>query len=463
VLLAISAGISGGDLGYLLHKNPSRLHTFDLPFGKVHVFYPELGPNWSQAALLLDVDPVGLVRGQVRSSDSNLHQYVNDRPYASSSFLSVAISRVFGTALGGRSKERQSLADQPLPLEALVTALPCRGGEQFLHQLFEPLGYEVEATHYYLDEAFPEWGPGPYYTVRLKGQVRLGDLLTHIYVLVPVLDAEKHYWVGADEVDKLLEKGEGWLANHPQRDTIVSRYLRYDRKLTRSALARLTDEDASDPEAAEVGHAKEELAIEAPLKLWEQRIGAVLSVLRGIGAKTVVDLGCGEGKLLKPLLEDRSFERIVGMDVSWRTLETASRRLRLDQLPPAQKARIELIHGSLMYKDNRLSGFDAATVMEVIEHLDPPRLSAFERVLFEQAQPCAVLLTTPNAEYNALFPSLPAGQFRHKDHRFEWTRSQFQTWGTRLAGRYGYRARFLPVGPEDPITGPPTQMGVFEK
>jgi 3' terminal RNA ribose 2'-O-methyltransferase Hen1 len=288
-------------------------------------------------------------------------------------------------------------------------------------------------------------------------------LLTHIYVLVPVLDAEKHYWVGADEVDKLLEKGEGWLQNHPERDTIVSRYLRFDRKLTSSALARLTDEDTPDPEGEEIGRAKEEAAIEAPLKLWEQRIGTILSALRSLSAKTVIDLGCGEGKLLKPLLEDRSFERIVGMDVSWRTLQTAHRRLRLDQLPPAQKSRIELIHGSLMYKDNRLSGFDAATVMEVIEHLDPPRLSAFERVLFEVSQPKAVLLTTPNAEYNGLFPFLPAGHFRHKDHRFEWTRSQFQTWGTHLAGRYGYRVRFVPVGPEDPIVGAPTQMGVFEK
>ena len=464
MLLTISAGISGGDLGYLLHKNPSRLHSFDLPFGEAHVFYPERGPTWSQAALLLDVDPVGLVRGQLRSSEpATLHQYVNDRPYAASSFLSVAISRVFGTAMSGRSKERQFLADQPLSLEALITALPCRGGEQFLHRLFEPLGYEVAATHYYLDEVFPEWGPGPYHTVRLKGRVRLQDLLTHIYVLVPVLDAEKHYWVGADEVDKLLEKGEGWLGNHPERDAIVSRYLRFDRKLTRSALARLADEDTADPEEEEMGHAKEEAAVEAPLKLWEQRIGAVLSVLRGVSAKSVIDLGCGEGKLLKALLGDRSFERLVGMDVSWRSLQAAHRRLRLDQLPPAQRNRIELIHGSLMYKDNRLSGFDAATVTEVIEHLDEPRLSAFERVLFGEAQPKAVLLTTPNAEYNVLFSSLPARPFRHKDHRFEWTRSEFQIWGKHIADHYGYRVRFLPVGPEDPIVGAPTQMGVFEK
>jgi 3' terminal RNA ribose 2'-O-methyltransferase Hen1 len=463
VLLTISADISGADMGYLLHKNPTRLHSFELPFGKAHVFYPELGATHSEAALLLDVDPVGLVRRRSHGAESGLHQYVNDRPYAASSFLSVAMSQVFGTAMGGRSKERQELADRPLQFDALITALPCRGGAGLLNQLFEPLGYEVEAKHYPLDECFPEWGAGPYHTVRIKNRLRLQDLLTHIYVLVPVLDSEKHYWVGDDEVEKLLRKGEGWLATHPERETIIARYLRFDRKLTRSALARLTEEETADPEAEQIGYAKEESSIEGPLKLWEQRIGAILSGLRASGAKTVLDLGCGEGKLLKALLEDRSFQRIVGLDVSWRMLEIAARRLHLEHVPPAQKARIELIHGSLMYKDNRLNGFDAATVAEVIEHLDPARLAAFERVLFEHARPRTVLITTPNGEYNSLFPSLPAGRFRHKDHRFEWTRSEFQLWANRNADRFGYKVRFLPIGIQDPVAGPPTQMGVFER
>ena len=325
------------------------------------------------------------------------------------------------------------------------------------------LSYEIEAKHYYLDEKFPEWGDGPYYTVRLRNRLRLQDLLTHIYVLIPVLDAEKHYWVGEDEVEKLLRKGEGWLATHPERETIVKRYLRFDRKLTRSALARLIEDDSPDPELEQATHTHEEESLEASLKLWEQRIGVTLSVLRAAQAKTVIDLGCGEGKLLRALLEDRSFERIVGMDVSWRALELAAKRLRLEQLPPAQQSRLQIMHGSLMYRDTRLSGFDAAIASEVIEHLDPPRLAAFERVLFENAQPRTGLITTPNAEYNPLFPSLPRGRFRHKDHRFEWTRSEFQHWASQNADRFGYRVRFLPVGPSDPIAGSPTQMGVFEK
>jgi 3' terminal RNA ribose 2'-O-methyltransferase Hen1 len=387
VFLTITASTGGSDLGYLLHKNPSKLHSFDLAFGKAHVFYLQLSENRAQVVHLLDIDPIDLVRGRRDSSgEGALDQYVNDRPYAASSFDSVALAQVFGTAMSGRSKERQQLADQPLDLEATIAAMPCRGGESFLRGLFEPLGYEVHSEHHPLDEHFAEWGPGPYFSVRIRGELRLQELLSHLYVLIPVLDAEKHYWVGRDEVEKLLRKGEGWLAAHPQKEAITSRYLRFDRKLTREALARLADEDAADPDLAESTNSKEEQEIEAPLKLWEMKIGTVMAALSAVGAKSVIDLGCGEGRLLKALLENRSFERIVGMDVSYRSLEVAQKRLRFEQLPPTVRQRIELIHGSLMYRDKRLSGFDAAAVIEVVEHLDPPRLAAFERVVFECAQ-----------------------------------------------------------------------------
>ncbi|HEU4415471.1 MAG TPA: 3' terminal RNA ribose 2'-O-methyltransferase Hen1 [Candidatus Angelobacter sp.] len=452
-----------GDLGYLLHKNPSRLQSFELSFGHAHVFYPEVSSERCTAALLLDVDPVGLVRNRRGPSGEGgaLAQYVNDRPYVASSFLSVAIAQVFASALGGRSKERQELAESAIALSARVSVLPCRGGEELIHQLFEPLGYRVMVQRHTLDEKFPEWGESPYYTVELTATARLQDLLTHLYVLIPVLDAEKHYWVGEDELEKLLRHGEGWLAGHPQKELIVKRYLKFRHSLAREALARLTDEDQPDPDANEMTHASQELAIEEPLKLWEQRLGSVVAVLKAGGAKRILDLGCGEGRLLRELLDHREFTEIAGMDVSFRSLEIAADRLRLDRLPPLQKERIRLLHGSLMYKDKRLSGFDSACVIEVIEHLDPPRLAAFERVLFENARPKQVVITTPNSEYNVRFPTLPAGKFRHKDHRFEWTRAQFQGWAESISTRFGYHARFLPVGPIDPEVGSPTQMGVF--
>ncbi|HYR08140.1 MAG TPA: methyltransferase, partial [Longimicrobium sp.] len=181
------------------------------------------------------------------------------------------------------------------------------------------------------------------------------------------------------------------------------------------------------------------------------------------GARRVVDLGCGEGRLLRMLMDEPAFDEIVGMDVSHRALEIAADRLRLDRLPPRQRNRIRLMHGSLMYRDRRLEGYDAAAVVEVVEHMDPPRLAAFERVLWEHARPQTVVLTTPNAEYNVRWPSLPAGDFRHRDHRFEWTRAQLQAWAGGVAERFGYTVRYAPVGPEDAEVGSPTQMAIFTR
>ena len=451
------------DLGYLLHKNPARVQSFALSFGQAHVFYPEASAERCTAALLLDVDPVGLVRNRrgPAGGGGTLEQYVNDRPYVASSFLSVAIAQVFSSALAGRSEDRPELAETALSLEANVSVLPCRGGQGFLRRLFEPLGYEVVAKGCPLDEKFPEWGESVYFTVELRGRVRLRELLTHLYVLVPVLDNEKHYWVGDEEVEKLLRHGAGWLADHPEKEAIAYRYLKYRRSLAREALARIVTEESPDPDVAQEIHDNEEEAVERPLSLNEQRVRAVLAALQSSGAKRVIDLGCGEGKLLQALLGCRNLDEIVGMDVSHRSLEIAGERLHLDRLPTRQRERIRLIQGSLTYRDKRLAGFDAATVIEVIEHLEPVRLAAFERVLFEFARPATVILTTPNVEYNVKFENLPAQRFRHKDHRFEWARREFQAWAGSVGERFGYAVRFLNVGPEDPSVGAPTQMGVF--
>jgi len=453
------------ELGYLLHKNPSRAQSFELPFGQAHVFYPEAHAERTTAALLLEVDPVALVRDRrgPAGEGGSLGQYVNDRPYVASSFMSVALARLFGSAMAGRSKDRPELVAQALPLVAKLSVLPCRGGAPFLRRLFEPLGYTVTATQHPLDETVPEWGNSRYFTVTLEARTRVSELLTHLYVLMPVLDDDKHYWVGDEEVEKLLRHGEGWLAAHPERELIARRYLRHQRSLAREALERLAGDEASEPEAHERVRNEEEAALESRLSLNEQRLQAVVDVLKDSGAARVVDLGCGEGRLLKALMKERQFTDLLGMDVSFRSLEIAKERLDLDRLPEMQRRRLSLLHGSLMYRDKRLAGYEAATVIEVVEHLDPPRLAAFERVLFECARPNVVVLTTPNAEYNVRFESLPAGTFRHRDHRFEWTRTEFEAWAQGLCARFGYRVRFLPVGPLDTEVGAPTQMAVFER
>ncbi|MCP3062316.1 3' terminal RNA ribose 2'-O-methyltransferase Hen1 [Myxococcus sp. K38C18041901] len=454
------------DLGYLLHKSPHKPQSFDVTFGTAHVFYPEATEQRCTAALLLEVDPVALVRERKGPSGDGgaLEQYVNDRPYVASSFLSVALSRVFGAALSGRSRERPELATQALPLTARLSVLPCRGGEPFLRRLFEPLGYTVTATRHALDETVPEWGPSRYFTVTLQGDKPLSDLLSHLYVLVPVLDDDKHYWVTEDEIDKLLRHGEGWLASHPEREVITRRYLRHQRSLAREAMSRLQEgEDTDVAEAVETARDEAEATLERRVSLDEQRREAVLTALVEQGATTVVDVGCGEGKLLRALLQERRFTRITGMDVSTRALEVAAERLKLERLPDFQRQRIQLLQGSLLYRDARLAGHDAATVVEVVEHLEPPRLAAFERVLFEWARPGVVVLTTPNAEYNVRFEGLAPGAFRHKDHRFEWTRAQFESWARRQAERFGYGVRFVPVGTLDVEVGAPTQMAVFTR
>jgi 3' terminal RNA ribose 2'-O-methyltransferase Hen1 len=449
------------DLGFLLRKNPARVHSFEQSFGRAHVFYPEATEERCTAALLLEVDAVGLVRNRrgPAGEGRTLEQYVNDRPYVASSFLSVAIGDVFGSALAGSAKDRAELVDAALPLRATLASVPCRGRVELLKRLFEPLGYALSAVGRALDERFPQWGESPYFKVTIEGMVPVRQLLAHLYVLIPVLDNDKHYWVGDDEVEKLLRRGEGWLANHPERELISTRYLKYQRSLVDEALERLTagEEVELDTSAQE----QEEAVVEAKISLNEQRLGTVLTTLKATDAVRVLDLGCGEGRLLQALLREKQFTEIVGMDVSYRSLEMAKDRLKLDRLPPMQRQRIQLLHGSLIYRDKRLAGYDAASVVEVIEHLDPPRLAAFERVLFEFAKPKHVIVTTPNAEYNMKWETLPAGKFRHRDHRFEWTRAEFQNWAKRVAERFGYDVRFAPVGPEDAAVGSPTQMGVF--
>ena len=368
------------DLGFLLHKHPDRCQTFELSFGQAHVFYPASTAERCTACLLLDVDPVRLVRGKGDWKGGLLDQYVNDRPYVASSLMSVAIAQVFGSALAGRCKDRAELVETPIPLAARLDVLPVRGGEELLQRIFEPLGYAIAAQRHPLDEQFPEWGDSPLFTVNLEQTTTLSALLQHLYVLIPVFDLRKHYYIGQDEVEKLFSKAGGWLADHPERELIARRYLARRPGLARQAIARLVAEespreldDDDAPDAASTGEAEQR-----EQSLHEQRLGAVLAVIRASGAKRVLDLGCGEGKLLRQLLADRQFTQIVGMDVSIRSLEIAHRRLKLDRLPDRQRERIRLVHGALTYRDQRLAGFDAAAVVEVIEHLDPARLAAFE-------------------------------------------------------------------------------------
>jgi 3' terminal RNA ribose 2'-O-methyltransferase Hen1 len=460
------------DLGFLLHKHPDKAQAFSTSYGTAHVLYPEADAERCTAALLLEVDAVALVRrgrgkGRGGAPDAALAQYVNDRPYAASSLLAVALSSVFSSAMRGVCQARPELLEQPRPLRVEVPALPARGGAGLVRRLFEPPGWTVTVEPVPLDTEFPQWGDSRYVRLVLESDgLTVAEALRHLYVLLPVLDDAKHYWVSSDEVDKLLRAGDGWLAGHPEQKLITSRYLSRRWSLTREAmqrleLVRLAEADDSEVEEIDNAVGAEAETEERPTPLAEQRRDAIVAALRARGAARVLDLGCGQGQLMQTLLKDPRFTEIVGVDVSMRALTIAGRRLRLDRMGERQAARVQLLQGSLAYTDNRLKGYDAVVLCEVVEHVDPERLPALQYAVFGAARPRTVLVTTPNVEYNVRWESLPAGHVRHGDHRFEWTRAEFRTWARTVAERHGYDVEFAPIGPDDPEVGPPTQMAVF--
>ena len=451
------------DLGYLLHKHPDRVRSIDVGFGRAHVFYPEATQHRCTAATYVEVDAAKVARARLRNPRHahGLEPYLNDRPYAASSMLSVALGRLFRTALGGKCQDRPDLVDRPLDLEIGLPVVAVRGGEDMLERLFGPLGYEVASEPVALDPRFPAWGDGRHVSARLAGSQTVRRALEHLYVLLPVLDDVKHYWIGEDEVDKLLRRGGDWLAAHPDSELITRRYLRFG-DFTREALARLC-EDAEDADVLDTRRDGAERDAERPIRLGEQRLDAVLEAVRSVGAGSVVDLGCGEGRLLERLIAEPSVTRVAGVDVSVGALERARRRLKLDDMSERRRERVELLQGALTYTDSRLTGFDVATVTEVVEHLDPERLEAFAEVVFGHIAPPAVVLTTPNREYNAKFERLDARGLRHDDHRFEWTRDEFRSWARGTAERFGYGVEISGIGAADEVCGPPTQMAVFRR
>jgi 3' terminal RNA ribose 2'-O-methyltransferase Hen1 len=463
-----STAASASDLSHLLRKHPDRAQEFALSVGTAHVFYPEVSGERCTVAMLLEVDPVGLARDKrFRGSDAaTLARYVNDRPYASSSMVAVALGQVFRTAMNGTSETYPELAASALPLEITVAAVPARGRDTagLVTRLFEPLGWAVDETPIPLDPEFPEWGDSVYVDLVLRGEMRLSDALRHLYVLLPVLDDAKHYWVSDDEVAKLLRAGEGWLPDHPERELITRRYLAHQRSMVDEATELLAAEARLgdlDDIPANGGEAQREQSRTAPLA--PQRADAVLAALRDIGARSVADVGCGEGALLRRLMADAAFTTIIGSDVSASVLAKAERALNLREASDRQRERVRLLQSSVTYQDDRIAGLDAIVLMEVIEHIDEERLPALESSVFGAAAPGAVIVTTPNGDHNILFESLPAGAFRHSDHRFEWSRAEFADWAEGVAARRGYTVEYRTVGEVDADHGSPTQLALFRK
>ena len=373
-----------------------------VPGGRAHLF----SPGAEEVAVMLELDPV------TPGARPSFRGY---KAYSAPALLGMALGRFFPSALAGED-------DVPQAVEVRVSVLPCTAGEAVFSRIFGPLGYAVDATRLPLDPEQPRAGQGWLYVVALSGRQRLRDVLSHLRILLPFFDSDGLLRESGAGAMELWEEGRPWLQAHPEREMLERRLL---------------------------GRAPRPV-------LHDQRHEAVLAALKESGARRVLDLGCGTGPLLRRLLEEPQFEEVVGVEVERGALAQAAA-----QLPPGGRGRV--LHGSLAYRDARLAGFDAAAIVEVVEHLDPPQLAAFEGVVWEAARPATVVVTTPNAEYNTLYEYHRGGRLRHPDHRFEWTRAEFRAWAQGVAARHGYGVRFGAVGPEDERVGPLTQMAVFAR
>ena len=441
------------DLGFLLNKHPDRLQSVELAVGKAHIFYPEANESVCTACLLLDINPIDLVRSRGQMAFLQEH-YVNDRPYTSNSFLSTAMVKAFGSAMNGSAKGKPELVDTPLPLKATVYSLKADCEASFICKLLEPLDYTVRVGSMPLDERFPSWGTSKVVNLTVEKTTTVKELLSQLYVFILSLDNDLHYWISQSDIDTLLRRGQGWLESHPEKEWITRRFLKNLRSFTSQALLRLAGEDA---------RLEDEPKSRVWVSLHEHRLQKAYEFIKQSGATSVLDLGCGEGKLMKKLIRDPQFRRIVGMDVSFAELQKARENLSMDTASTLMRERIKLFQGSVTYKDDRMKGFDTAAMVEVIEHLDEERLPAMEKVVFGCASPSTVVLSTPNAAYNSVYERLEADRFRHEDHRFEWTREQFQVWCTKVCDQFNYEVTIHPVGEEDPHVGAPSQMAVFKK
>lgn len=440
------------DLGFLLNKHPDRLQSVDLAVGQAHIFYPVATTSLCTACLLLDINPIDLVRGRGQMAFLQEH-YVNDRPYTSNSFLSTAMVKALGSAMNGTSKGKPELVDAPIPLTIKVCSLKVDADKSWLNRLFDPLGYTIRYETLPLDERFPNWGESKTVNLEIQAMVPLKELLSQLYVFMLALDNDRHYWISRNDIDVLMRRGEGWLETHPEKEWITRRFFKNLRSLTSTALLKLASEEelmAAPPESA------------TWISLHEKRLQKAFELIKQSGAASVLDLGCGEGKLMKKLVRDAQFKKITGMDVSFSELQKARENLFLETASPLMRERIGLFQGSVTYRDDRMKGYDAIALVEVIEHLDEERLPAMEKVVFGHAKPHTIVVSTPNAEYNVVYERLDADRFRHEDHRFEWTRAQFSEWCKKVCARFNYQVDIFPVGEEDGQVGAPSQIAVFK-
>ena len=443
LLTLACSGKDAPDLSWLLHKRPNRLQAFDLPYGKAFVFFPEYTETRSVVSLLLEINQEAL--NDLCKNKEGEFQFVNPRQFLSSSLLSGAIGKVFSSAIKGICADKPELVNKEYDLELELTNFSCRLKPEYVARIFKPLGYAIAFDNISSDFPREKLIVG---NLRLKGKTNLKDLLSQLYILIPVFDRYLHFWIDEPQLQRFIRLTAGWLESHPEKRFILTEYFWPAADFKSRVLERFN---------AIPGLSSNEKA--QPLKI--QRHEAIEATLAIHGAKTIIDLGCGEGSLIFYLLEQKKYAKIAGTDISAKNIESAKKRIA--GRPSRACREDDLFVSSLTYPDKRLRGYDAAVLSEVIEHFEINRMNTVMKNILGAAKPQIFIMTTPNRAYNNQFSGLADGAMRHPDHRYEFTEEEFTNFCRKNASAFGYEVELEPIGEISPEFGAPTLMGVFKK
>ncbi|PYF06198.1 3' terminal RNA ribose 2'-O-methyltransferase Hen1 [Ureibacillus chungkukjangi] len=431
-------------ISYLLAKNPNNLYERRVSGHLVRMFFSQFSEEEVEVTFFVTPDPIELSRNNSKVYD--ITSYINDREFVVSSIFCTFLRTALGTALNGKPvEEYEPWVNHPFPLEFSFGPVASQLTDQDIQSLFQPLGYAVEITYGEADYNMDFKSKSSARFITLKGSTTLQMGLRQLFVLIPVLDNYKHYYIDEQEVEKIVRYGEGWLDKHPKREFILRQALRFKEVYGQFENQHTKKENESSPK----------------LRLNDLRYDKIVGKVNQLKRKeTVVDLGSGEGKLSEKLGFIDGVKEILAVEPSESaTLKALKRFEKAAQDKNFVKPR--QIFGSLFYYDERLKGKDVLILCEVIEHIDEYRLPKIIQTILQDYRPRTLIITTPNQEYNEVYGM--GGDYRHPDHRFEWTREEFQTWCKTQNENHEYNIAFDGIGEEHELHGYPTQMCLFTR
>ncbi|HWO95040.1 MAG TPA: 3' terminal RNA ribose 2'-O-methyltransferase Hen1 [Bacillus sp. (in: firmicutes)] len=442
-------GEGAENLSRLLAKNPNNLYDREEKGNRTRLVFTSSNEREAEAVIFVTPDPVELVRNSPGIFD--ITQYINDREFAVSSLFCSYIRTALGTALNGKPKEEFiEWVDHPFNMEVGFGPVASHLSDQTIRELFEPLGYLIEIERGEADYSFNLKQKSSARYLKLKGQITVQQALRHLFILIPVLDNYKHYFIDEKEIEKIQRYGEGWLDEHPLRSYIIEQSLRFKELINKVPISSsiVTENKVND-----------DVSAPPKIRLNEQRYQAIIDKVESLPLnQKVVDFGSGEGKLSVRLGMVPNVQEILAVEPSessqLRALERFEKAAGKDQFVCPTP-----IWGSLFYYDERLRGKDIIILCEVIEHIDEFRLPNIMKTIFGEYRPNALIVTTPNHEYNAVYDM--DENMRHADHRFEWTRGEFKDWCETWIAKFPYSMQLQGIGQEHEEYGFPTQMCTF--